>query len=90
MIQQLRDTANEDQYCGQSCVIDRKVISDTGKTISTYAVATNIAQYDGLPSKTSDISELTNKVNEGREKTNLDSGIDIPTSSVPAKKVRVH
>ncbi|XP_071730063.1 NAD-dependent protein deacetylase SRT1-like [Rutidosis leptorrhynchoides] len=90
VIKQLKDKANEDQSCGQSSVIDRKVISDSGKTIATYAVATNIILYDGLLSKTSDMSELTNKVNGGQEKVNLDSEIDMSTSSVPAKKVRVH
>ncbi|KAI3708188.1 hypothetical protein L2E82_37320 [Cichorium intybus] len=84
VIQQLRDMANEDQFCGQSSVIDRKVISATGKTISTYAVATNIAQYNELPSKSTDVS------NGGRETVNLGNGVDLPTSSVPSKKVRVH
>ncbi|CAH1444673.1 unnamed protein product [Lactuca virosa] len=85
VIQQLRDMANEDQFCGQSSVIERKLISDSGKTISTYAVATNIAQYDELsPSKTTHIS------NGEREKMNLGSGVDISTASVPTKKVRVH
>lgn len=90
VIQQLREMANENQYCGQSSVIDRKLISDSGKTISTYAVATNIIQYSGIPSKNSDLSGLTNKVNEGQEKVILDSSIDISTIGVPSKKVRVH
>lgn len=85
MIQQLRDMANEDRFCGQSYVIERKLISDSGKTISTYAVATNIAQFDELsPSKTAHIS------NGEREKMNLGSGVDISTANVPTKKVRVH
>nr|XP_043628763.1 NAD-dependent protein deacetylase SRT1-like [Erigeron canadensis] len=90
VIQQLRDQANEGQYCGQSSIVDRKVLLDSGKTISTYAVATNIAQYNGLPSKTSDISGFYNKVSGERKKVDLDSGIDISTDSMPLKKVRVH
>ncbi|KAL8264463.1 hypothetical protein R6Q59_022593 [Mikania micrantha] len=90
VIQQLRETANEDEYCGQSSIIDRKLIPDSGKTSSTYAVATNIVQYNGLlPSNTSDVSQLTKKVNGCIEKVNLDDGIDISINSVPLKKARV-
>ncbi|KAJ9551596.1 hypothetical protein OSB04_015641 [Centaurea solstitialis] len=89
VIQRLRDMANQDQYCGQSSVVDRKLISASGKTISTYAVATNIAQYSGFPSKTSDITRLSN---EEKEKVDLDggNGMAVSTNGVPAKKVRVH
>ncbi|GKC03163.1 hypothetical protein Tco_1397025, partial [Tanacetum coccineum] len=82
VIQQLRDKANEDRYCGQSSLVDRKVMSDCGKTISIYAVATNIIQYD--------VSELTEKVSGDPEKVKLENGIDVSTDSVPAKKLRVH
>nr|GEX02592.1 winged helix-turn-helix DNA-binding domain, heat shock transcription factor family [Tanacetum cinerariifolium] len=82
VIQQLRDKANEDRYCGQSSLVDRKVMSDCGKTISTYAVATNIIQYD--------VSELTEKVSGDPEKVKLENGIDVSTDSMPAKKLRVH
>lgn len=89
VIQQLREMANEDQYCGQSSIIDRKLSPDSGKMVSTYAVATNIVQYNGLlHSNPSDESELTEKVNVGREKVNVDNGIDISTISVPSKKLR--
>ncbi|KAL9999827.1 putative histone deacetylase [Helianthus debilis subsp. tardiflorus] len=89
VIQQLKKLANENQYCGQSSIVDRKHLPDSGKTVSTYAVATNIVQYNGLlPSKNSDVSELTNKVNGGQEKANLDDGIDIFNNIVPLKKVR--
>ncbi|KAK9077410.1 hypothetical protein SSX86_005747 [Deinandra increscens subsp. villosa] len=91
VIQQLREKANEDQHCGQSSIIDRKFIPESGKTISTYAVATNIVQYNGVsPSKTSDVSELTEKVNGDREKVDLDDGIDTSINSMPSKKARVH
>ncbi|KAK1431091.1 hypothetical protein QVD17_14315 [Tagetes erecta] len=89
VIQQLRDIANEDQYCGQSSIIDRKVSPVSGKMVSTYAVATNIVQYHRLlHSKPADESELTEKVNVGQAKVNLDDGIAISTISVPSKKVR--
>ncbi|KVI02064.1 Sirtuin family [Cynara cardunculus var. scolymus] len=90
VIQQLRDMANQDQYCGQSSVVDRKLISASGKTISTYAVATNIAQYSGFPSKSSDITGFSNEEKGGKEKLNLDGGMASSTNGVPAKKVRVH
>ncbi|KAI3702660.1 hypothetical protein L6452_28408 [Arctium lappa] len=90
VIQQLRDMANQDQYCGQSSVVDRKLVSASGKTITTYAVATNIARYDGFPSKTFDITGVSNEEKGGKEKVNLDGGIAISTNGVPAKKVRVH
>jgi hypothetical protein len=82
VIQQLRDKANEDQCCGQSSLVDRKVMSDCRKTISTYAVATNIIQYD--------VSQLTAKVSGDPEKVKLDNDMDVSTDSVPAKKLRVH
>ncbi|KAL7585428.1 hypothetical protein Lser_V15G45548 [Lactuca serriola] len=85
MIQQLRDMTNKDQFCGKSSVIERKLISDSGKTISTYDVATNIAQYGELsPSKTTHMS------NGEKEKVNFGSGVDISRASVHTKKVRVH
>ncbi|XP_076940267.1 NAD-dependent protein deacetylase SRT1-like [Bidens hawaiensis] len=78
VIQRLRDMANEDQYCGQSSIIDRKHVQDSGKTVSTYAVATNIVHYNGL----------SNNVNGGRDKVNVDDGIDTSTNSVPSKAVQ--
>ncbi|KAI7744104.1 hypothetical protein M8C21_030354 [Ambrosia artemisiifolia] len=89
VIQQLTEMANENEHCGQSSIIDRKRLADSGETVSTYAVATNIVQYNTLsPSKTSDVSELTNEVHGGQEKVNLDDGIDIFTDIVPSKKMR--
>ncbi|PWA79991.1 sirtuin family, DHS-like NAD/FAD-binding domain protein [Artemisia annua] len=89
VIQQLRDKANEDQCCGQSSLVDRKVMSDCGKTISTYAVATNIIQYD-VSQLTEKVSGDPEKVSGDPEKVKLDNGMDVSTDSVPAKKLRVH
>ncbi|KAI8552196.1 hypothetical protein RHMOL_Rhmol06G0247200 [Rhododendron molle] len=43
----LRDTAIQDQRCGQSLVVEKRIQSNPKREMTVYAVATNMVSYDG-------------------------------------------
>ncbi|KAA8526626.1 hypothetical protein F0562_008171 [Nyssa sinensis] len=57
VIQKLRETAIQDQCCGQFSIVEKKILSVPKKEITVYAIATNIVRYSGFDAS-SGLSEV--------------------------------
>ncbi|KAL5861699.1 hypothetical protein ACOSQ4_002995 [Xanthoceras sorbifolium] len=66
VIQQLRDAAIENQYCGQSSLVERKQTHSTSpeKEVFVFAVSTNLVRYDSLLVERSGLSDDIPKNND--------------------------
>lgn len=100
VFQNLRDTAVKSECCGQSSVVEKKLLpapAPTAKRESmTYAIVTNIIEYTALP-----ISNWLSKVNpkgkRGSRKVKLfgDGNVvkkheEVISAETPLKKVRAY
>lgn len=81
----LRDTAIQDQRCGQFLVVEKRIQSNPKREITVYAVATNMVRYDGSLSS----SHLSEARPESKYNL-LKMQDDMIAAEVPVKKQKIH
>ncbi|KAF7141929.1 hypothetical protein RHSIM_Rhsim06G0177100 [Rhododendron simsii] len=81
----LRDTAIQDQRCGQFLVVEKRIQSNPKREMTVYAVATNMVRYDG--------SLSSSHFSEARPESKynlLKMQDDMIATEVPVKKQKIH